>query len=76
MCPLNRRTVKNPSVETQHCCVSFSSNNSLPAHKHGMKKLDTLKFSERSPQGGIIEPTATGVPGKPVFGLLGQVSGG
>jgi hypothetical protein len=27
-------------------------------------------------QGGIIEPTATGVPGKPVFGLLGQVSGG
>ena len=27
-------------------------------------------------QGGIIEPTATGVPGKPVCGLLGQVSGG
>ena len=33
---------------------------------------------ERTParQGGIIEPTATGAPGKPVFGLLGQVSGG
>jgi hypothetical protein len=31
---------------------------------------------QASPQGGIIEPTATGVPGKPVFGLLGQVSGG
>lgn len=29
-----------------------------------------------SPEGGIIETTATGVPGKPGFGLLGQVSGG
>jgi hypothetical protein len=36
--------------------------------------LKVLQYT--SPQGGIIEPTATGVHGKPVFGLLGQVSGG
>jgi hypothetical protein len=29
-----------------------------------------------SPKGGIIEPTASQIPGKPGFGLLGWVSGG
>lgn len=40
------------------------------------KRTGALNPCDTSPQGGIIEPTATGVPGKPVFGLLGQVSGG
>jgi hypothetical protein len=40
------------------------------------KAWDSQTAQAQARQGGIIEPTATGVPGKPVFGLLGQVSGG
>ena len=41
-----------------------------------IKKIGDFLAAGPSPKGGIFEPTATGVPGKPVTGLLGQVSGG